>query len=39
MLESFLSDGEYFAGDKMTIADISILATITGCKVGFNFKF
>lgn len=29
LLENFLSHSEYFAGETLTIADISILANIT----------
>lgn len=39
MLESFLADDEWFAGKSMTIADISILATVTQLDFcGYNFS-
>lgn len=39
MLDSFLSKSEFFAGDTLTIADISILANITTFDVNSNFDF
>lgn len=33
VLETFLSKNDYFAGDDMTIADISILPNVTTARV------
>lgn len=36
-LESFLANSKWFAGDEMTIADLSILPSVTTVKVSNSF--
>lgn len=38
VLDGFLSGSEYFAGNKLTIADFSILTSVTSFFVSFYIK-
>lgn len=37
-LDEFLQQSEYFAGENLTIADFSIVASVSSLNVSYNFN-